>query len=383
MKPVSISVRSRRLPRGLLRSLIIVVLTLASWKPVSNASDLAGPGLEIFESKIRPLLASRCYGCHSKAEGKVKAGLELDWKGGWEKGGDSGPAIVAGDPEKSLLIKAVRFTDPSLQMPPKGERLSAQEIEHLSAWIKMGAPDPRNAPLTKSGQQAPSATAHWAFQPLRPPALSSPGGNVKDMNPVDFFVNQKLEESGLRPAEAANKHTLLRRAYFDLIGLPPTPEQSQAFLGDVSANAFEKVVDELLASPHYGERWGRHWLDVARYSDTKGQFRRQRESSVYPYAWTYRDYVIESFNQDKPYPQFIQEQIAADLLPRKDPKALAGLGFLTLGDRFNGNENEIINDRIDVLSKGFLGLTVSCARCHDHRFDPVPTADYYSLHGIL
>ena len=203
--------------------------------------------------------------------------------------------------------------------------------------------------------------------------------------PVDNFILAKLDEKNLKPNPPADKRTLIRRATFDLIGLPPTTEEVDAFLKDESPDAFAKVVDHLLASPHYGERWGRHWLDVARYSDTKSQIRRQREDPNYPYAWTYRDYVIKSFNDDKPYNIFIIEQLAADKLPatKRNPTNLTALGFLTVGDRFMGMPNDIINDRIDVVTKGFLGLTVSCARCHDHKFDPIPTKDYYSLHGIF
>ena len=203
------------------------------------------------------------------------------------------------------------------------------------------------------------------------PLITSPA------NPIDTFIATKLTEQGLKPSAPADQRTLIRRVYFDLIGLPPTPEAVLAFLDDTAPDAFEKVVNHLLAQPQYGERWGRHWLDVARYADTKGEIKRQRDTPLYPFAWTYRDYVIKAFNDDKPYSRFIIEQIAADKLPLgKDNSALAALGFLTLGERFQGNENDIINDRIDVVTKGFLGLTVSCARCHDHMFDPIPTKDY-------
>jgi hypothetical protein len=225
---------------------------------------------------------------------------------------------------------------------------------------------------------------HWAFKPVARPAPPAVKNASWIRNDIDRFVLAKLEANGMSGSEPADKRTLIRRAYYDMIGLPPTPEEVNAFLADTAPNAFEKVIDQLLASPRYGERWGRHWLDVARYSDTKGQFDRRRESSVYPYAWTYRDYVIKAFNDDLPYDQFIREQLAADRLnSEKNPGSLAALGFLTLGDRFNGNVSDIINDRIDVTSKAFLGLTVSCARCHDHKFDPIPTADYYSLYGIF
>lgn len=339
-----------------------------------GASDLA-----FFEAQVRPLLERRCYSCHSTAQGKVKAGLELDWKGGWEKGGDSGPALIPGAPDKSLLIKAVRYADPDLQMPPKGERLSSAEVATLVSWVQRGAPDSRTE---RSSGHDPKA--HWAFKPVREPAIPSVKEPGWIATPVDAFILSKLEEVGLSHAPEADRSTLIRRLYFDLIGLPPSPEEVDAFVQDTSPKAWEDLVDRLLASPHYGERWGRHWLDLARYSDTKGQFRRQRESSLYPYAWTYRDYVIKAFNDDKPYDRFILEQLAGDKFPvNKGNHALAAMGFLTVGEHYNGNENDIINDRIDVVTKGFLGLTVSCARCHDHRFDPIPQADYYSLHGIF
>jgi mono/diheme cytochrome c family protein len=347
--------------------------------PISKAQ------LEFFENKIRPVFVENCYPCHSPANGRVKGGLELDWKGGWEKGGESGAAIVPGDPEKSLLIKAVRYTDPDLQMPPKGDRLTQAQVNDLVAWVKTGAPDPRqNRPAYDHVASRANSKDHWAFKPVRKPAVPPVKAVGRVRNDLDRFVLAKLEANGLTPNPPADKRTLLRRVYYDLIGLPPTPAQVQAFLEDHSAEALAKVVDELLASPHYGERWGRHWLDLARYSDSKGQSNRRRESSVYPDAWTYRDYVINAFNEDGPYDRFILEQLAADKLNLGTNRtALAALGFLTLGDHFNGNANDIINDRIDVTTKAFLGLTVSCARCHDHKFDPIPQADYYSLHGIF
>jgi hypothetical protein len=252
--------------------------------------------------------------------------------------------------------------------------------------VKMGAPDPRTArPASNAPIYGGNGKNHWAFKPVAKPVPPAVKNSAWVKNDIDRFVLAKLEAAGMTGSESADKRTLIRRAYYDIIGLPPTPEQVNAFLADSSPNAFEKVVDTLLASPRYGERWGRHWLDVARYSDTKGQFDRRRESSVYPYAWTYRDYVIKAFNNDLPYDQFIREQLAADRLPesKRNPAMLAALGFLTLGDRFNGQLTDVINDRIDVTSKAFLGLTVSCARCHDHKFDPIPTADYYSLYGVF
>ena len=348
------------------------------------AADLAPAQLQFFENRIRPVLADNCYKCHSAQAEKVKGGLLLDSRTGLLKGGDTGPAIVPGDPENSLLIKAVRYTDPDLQMPPKGNRLPESVVADLVAWIKMGAPDPREASVAEKAW-ADSSKNHWAWQRLTKPAVPSVKDSTWAKTPVDNFILAKLEEKDLKPNPAADKRTLIRRATFDLIGLPPTTEEVNAFLKDESPDAFAKVVDRLLASPHYGERWGRHWLDVARYSDTKGQIRRQREDANYPYAWTYRDYVIHSFNEDKPFNLFVIEQLAADKLPAtiRNPTNLCALGFLTLGDRFMEMRNDIINDRVDVVTKGFLGLTVTCARCHDHKFDPIPTKDYYSLFGVF
>ena len=352
--------------------------------PTAFAADLTPAQTQFFENKIRPIFADNCYKCHSQSAEKVKGGLLLDTKDALLKGGETGPAVVPGDPEKSLLIKAVRYTDPDLQMPPKGKKLSDDQIADLVTWVKMGAPDPRVA-TTAQKNWADSNKKHWAWQPLKKSAVPEPKDASWAKTPVDNFILARLEEKDLKPNPAADKRTLIRRATFDLIGLPPTPQELEDFVKDESPDAFAKVVDRLLASPQYGERWGRHWLDVARYSDTKGMVRRQREDFRYPFAYTYRDYVIRSFNDDKPYNIFIVEQIAADKLPatRNNPTNLCALGFLTLGERFMGMQNDIINDRIDVVTKGFLGLTVTCARCHDHKFDPIPTKDYYSLHGIF
>lgn len=359
-------------------------LLLGAWSLELSAADPSPSETQFFESRIRPILANNCYKCHSAQAEKVRGSLLLDSKEGTLKGGETGPAVVPGDPDKSLLIKAVRYTDPDLQMPPKGNKLPDEQIADLVAWVKMGAPDPRVATVAQMASKDDSKT-HWAWQKLTKPAVPE----VKDASwvktPVDNFVLAKLEEKDLKPNPPADKRTLIRRATFDLIGLPPTAEEVEAFVNDDSPDAFAKVVDRLLGSPHYGERWGRHWLDVARYSDTKGMIRRNREDPDYPFAWTYRDYVIRSFNEDKPYNIFIIEQLAADKLPAtaKNPTNLCALGFLTVGDRFMEMKNDIINDRIDVVTKGFLGLTVSCARCHDHKFDPIPTKDYYSLFGVF
>jgi hypothetical protein len=362
----------------------VISLCWAFFSFSAHAADPTPAQLQFFENRVRPVLAENCYKCHSDQAEKVKGGLLLDSRDGVLKGGDTGPAIVSGDPDHSLLIKAVRYTNPDLQMPPKGNQLPETAIADLVAWVKMGAPDPRGATAVQKNWAA-SSKSHWAWQPLTRPSIPAVQDSAWTKTPIDNFILAKLEDKTLKPNPPADKRTLIRRATFDLIGLPPTTAEMDAFLKDDSPDAFAKVVDRLLASPHYGERWGRHWLDVARYSDTKGQIRRQREDPNYPFAWTYRDYVVRSFNEDKPFNLFVIEQLAADKLPAtsRNPTNLCALGFLTVGDRFMEMQNDIINDRIDVVTKGFLGLTVSCARCHDHKFDPIPTKDYYSLFGVF
>ena len=355
----------------------LVLSVVATFIPSAFAAAPTREQLDFFESRIRPILAQDCYKCHSQQADKVKGGLLLDSRDGVLKGGKTGPAIVPFNPDKSLLIQAIHYTNEDLQMPPKGEKLSDAKVADLIAWVRMGAPDPRVSSQV-TALKADNSGRHWAFQPVK----RSPPPEVKQKEwvstPIDAFILAKLEENGMKPSPAADKRALIRRATFDLIGLPPTPDEIKSFVEDNSAGAFAKVVDRLLDSPHYGERWGRFWLDTARYADTKGDVKRRQEDFRYPFAWTYRDYVIRAFNV------FITEQMAADRLPvTQDRARLAALGFLALGNRFNENKNDIINDRIDVVTKGFLGLTVSCARCHDHKFDPIPTKDYYSLHGIF
>ena len=347
--------------------------------------------LDFFEKKIRPVLADNCYECHSATSKKVKGGLLLDTSDGLTKGGDSGPAIVPGKPDKSLLITSMRHEDkdPDMAMPPKKDKLPDEVIANFEEWVKMGAPDPRTSrALAKSATwDAAKSANHWAFQKIaHPPVPNATDPAHFVQNPIDNFVLAKLKEKNLQPSPKADKLTLIRRVTFDLTGLPPTSAEVDAYLADSSPKAFEKVVDRLLDSPHYGERWGRHWLDIARYADTSGD--RQggnKRQSGFPHAWTYRDYVIEAFNKDVPYDRFIVEQIAADRLPeaQQDKPMLRALGFLTVGKRFMGNENDVLDDRIDVVTKGLMALTGTCARCHDHKFDPIPTQDYYSLHGIF
>ena len=342
--------------------------------------------LDYFETKVRPVLLDRCYSCHDGSGTKaVKGGLRLDTREGLLKGGESGrPAIVPGKPGESPLIVAVKWGDPKFKMPPKPEhRLTDEQVANLEAWVQMGAPDPRTGASEQGGAPAGNAaTSHWAFQkPTEPvvPAMKR-GDCVK--SPIDAFVLAKLEQKGLAPAPPADKRSLIRRATFDLTGLPPTPAEVAAFEADSSPEAFAKVVDRLLSSPHYGERWGRFWLDVARYADTKGYvFEEERR---FPFSYTYRDWVIRAFNDDLPYDQFVVQQIAADKLPPGEDKTpLAAMGFLTIGRRFLNNQPDIIDDRIDVVTRGTMALTVQCARCHDHKFDPVPIEDYYSLYGVF
>jgi len=366
-----------------LRQAFGVALCVGTLTNAATAADDPA-GMEFFESKIRPIFVDNCYSCHSQQSAKVKGGLLLDSREGLLKGGDTGPAIKPGDLEHSLLIKAVRYTDDNLRMPPKNKKLAAAQITDLEAWVKMGAPDPRasQAGVAKLETIRDNARSHWAFQPIREPNVPVVRNQRFVKTPVDNFILARLEAAKLTPSPMADKHTLIRRATFDLIGLPPTPEEVAAFVDDKSPEAFARVVDRLLASPRYGERWGRHWLDVARYADTKGYV--FEEDRHYPYAYTYRDYVIRAFNEDLPYDQFIKQQIAADLLPGAgDKRSLAALGYLTLGRRFVNNINDIIDDRIDVVCRGMMGLTVACARCHDHKFDPIPTRDYYSLYGVF
>src|ERR1700722_16074929 len=354
-----------------------------------------GEDFEFFEKNIRPVLVDNCYKCHSATSEKVKGGLLLDSKEGSLKGGDTGPAIVPGDLEKSLLIKAVRYTDKDLQMPPKYKKLPDAQIADLVAWVKMGAPDPRTnkAAAPKPPYDFAAARKQWAFHPPQDPSIPTVKNKKWVKSPIDNFIEAKLEEKDLSPAPPADKRTLIRRATFDLTGLPPTPQEVEDFLKDKSTNAFEKVVDRLLASPHYGERWGRHWLDVVRFTDSLDSRVTGSEADI-PESYRYRDWVVNAFNQDLPYNQFVREQIAGDLLQPKDPdkidtNGIIATGMYAIGNWGNGDADkdkiltDIADDQVDVTGGAFLGLTLACARCHDHKFDPIPTADYYSLAGIF
>lgn len=350
-------------------------MILLVWTPCFAATAFAGPAeenIQFFELKIRPLLVDRCYECHGpdQAEGK----LRLDSKAGWERGGDRGPAIVPGDPASSLLIRAVSHRDDKLQMPPNGAgpRLSDAEIETLARWIRQGAHDPRVGEKIITDIDK-AAAEHWAFQPIVRPEIE-PG-----VHPIDFLIERKLRERNFAVTDPADMRTLIRRTTYDLLGLPPTAEQLAT-----PREAYPQFVRELLSSPHYGERWARHWLDVARYSDAKDGVLMYGDARIRPFAYTYRDYVIRAFNEDKPFDRFVREQLAADQLDLPpDSPDLAAMGLLTLGRMFDSNRHDVIDDQIDVIGRGFLGLSLACARCHDHKYDPVATADYYSLYGVF
>jgi mono/diheme cytochrome c family protein len=330
-----------------------------------------------FETRIRPVLAENCFACHGPA--KQKLGLRLDSRPALLKGSENGPVVLPGDVENSLLVQVIRWGG-ATKMPPKGQ-LTPQAIADLTAWVKVGLPWPESKPVGSGGTRE-AWKRHWAFQPTRsppPPVVADPSW---PRTSIDRFILASLENKGLTPSPTADRRTLLRRVSFDLIGLPPSPEEIAEFETDVAPDAYARVVERLLASPHYGERWGRHWLDVARYADTKGYV--FFEEANFPWAYTYRDFVIRAFNDNLPYNRFITQQLAADRLSLgSDRRPLTALGFLTLGGRFMNNLQDILDDRIDTVTRGLLGLTVSCARCHDHKFDPISSKDYYSLYGVF
>jgi hypothetical protein len=334
-----------------------------------------------FELKIRPVLFDTCFPCHGGK--KVNHGLRVDSREALLKGGQTGPAVVPGNPEKSLLIQAIRYRHADIKMPPD-KRLPEEVVKDFVSWVEQGAAWPR---VLSGLKPAANSERHWAFEPVKkrgPPP--DPFGWSE--NPVDRFIAAKLREHDLKPGAPADKRMLIRRIYFDLIGLPPTPEEVAAFLADDSSEAYAKLVDRLLASPHYGERWGRHWMDVVRYADTAG------DNADYPIpeARLYRDYIIDSFNADKPYDQFVQEQLAGDILAKQGPpekyaERLVATGFLALSRRYATAPYELwhltMEDTIETTGRAFLGLTLRCARCHDHKFDPITKEDYYALYGFF
>ena len=344
---------------------------------------------DYFELKVRPVLAAHCWECHGAA--KQKSGLRLDSREAILKGGETGPALVAGKPESSLLVEAIGY-EGSVQMPPR-RKLANAEIAALAAWVKQGAPWPEPRPgltVRKPVPVSPSRSSitakdrdFWSFRPVQDPPPPAVGDPAWPRSGIDRFILAKLESRGLRPARTADRRTLLRRVTFDLIGLPPSPEEIEAFLHDDSPRALENVVDRLLASPHYGERWGRHWLDIARYGEDQAHSFQPR---LYPHGYRYRDWLIQALNRDLPYDRFLIDQIAGDLV--EDPgrqERLPALGFFALGPVYYGDSQQLDQyaDRIDTLSRGVLGLTVACARCHDHKYDPIPTTDYYALEGVF
>lgn len=360
------------------RQSFVMIFALLHLSAVTQLTLCADDRSDFFESSVRPVLVERCTACHGAT--KQSGGLRVDSLAALLKGGDSGPAIVPGQPQQSLLMKAVQRSE-ELAMPPE-ESLSAVQVAALQQWVAQGAAWPADMNVLPSREDR-SAADHWAFQPVENPpvpVLSEEQHWVQ--TPVDAFILQELQEAGLQPAPKADRRMLLRRASYAITGLPPTPQAIADFVNDQSDDAWQRQVDQLLASPGYGEHWGRHWLDVARYADTKG-YVYAREERFWVHAWAYRDWVIQALNQDLPYDRFLLLQLAADQVADRDSGDLAAMGFLTLGRRFLGLKHDIIDDRIDVVTRGTMGLTVSCARCHDHKYDPIPTTDYYALYGVF
>ena len=351
-----------------------------------------------FEENIRPLLVNKCYSCHSeeaRINGKLKAGLLLDSAESIIKGGDAGKVLIPEKPEESILYEAVLYKDEDIAMPPKG-KLTEIEIANIKEWILMGAPWPgENTKLLIANEDDEEPydwekfrNEHWAFKKVSNPIVPKVEGSGIVVNPIDNFIFDKLVQQGIKPNKKASKNILIRRAYLTLIGIPPTPNQVQNFIEDTNPDAFSKVIDELLNSKHYGEKWARHWLDVARYSDGHGGF---GDNKALPNAWRYRDWVIDSFNSDLPYDQFVTQQIAGDL--DKENSQPIPTGFFVVGPTYTSDGGdpeakaqalaETLSDRVDTFSRAFLGLTVACSRCHDHKFDPITIKDYYALAGIF
>ncbi len=371
-----------------MRHRLIIFSAIALFGVSASTAD-SKQGLVLFEKKVRPTLIESCQGCHGVE--KQKGGLRLDSRAGWMTGGDNGQAIIPGDPGKSLLIKAISYEHADLEMPPKG-KLSDGTIGAFRRWVKLGAPDPREGEATVAHEDIPSiedGRNFWSFKPIAQPSVPSAKSRWPNSD-IDQFIFAKLDDAGLSPAKDASKITLVRRLYFDLLGLPPGPEQINKFLSDNSPKAYVRLVDELLDSKHFGERWGRHWLDVVRFAESSGGGR----TLLFPDAWRYRDYVIDAFNKDIPYDQFLREQIAGDLLPRSDDwqeqrRKMIATAFLLLGPTNYELQDktilemDIVDEQLDTMGKAIMGMTIGCARCHDHKFDPIPTSDYYAMAGIL
>ena len=353
----------------------------------ASAEELTPEQVDFFETRVRPVLVNHCAECHGADV--QEAGLRLDHRTTAMKGSDVGPVIVPGNVEASRLVHAIRRTDDETQMPPD-EALSDEAVASLETWIRGGAHWPvidgeGGLPPDPVSRTDEIRATHWAFQPVgdsAPPVHSDDNWSRRDL---DRFVFARLKSAGLSPSVEADRHTLIRRAYFDLIGLPPTHEQIEAFAHDDAPDAYRQLIDRLLAMPEYGQRWARHWLDVARYADTKGYIGVNRREERYPFAWTYRDYVVRAFNEDVPYDEFVVQQLAADRLELGDEDrwALAAMGFLTVGPRYFNRDHRIFADRIDLVGRGLMGMTMACARCHDHKFDPLSMADYYAMYGVF
>jgi len=383
--------------RQILPVIATALAAIGTMLPSLQSVAASAADTEFFEKKIRPVLVAECYECHSGK--KEKGGLRLDYRGGWEKGGENGPAIVPGNAAKSLLIQAIQHTHSELKMPKKGAKLSETVIQDFITWVNKGAADPRDKVPTAENAAAASweevlavRRQWWSFQPVKEPAVPRVKNGQWSSEPVDKFILAKLEEKGLSPAKTADKRTLIRRATFVLTGLPPTPEEVNAFLADTSLKAFEKVVDRLLASPSFGEQWARHWMDLVRYAETHGS---EGDPEIIN-AWRYRDYLIRAFNTDVPLDQLIKEHIAGDLLAKPRLNQAEGINESKLGIaslRFNEHgyqpvdsldeQVKTVDNQIDVIAKAFQGLTVSCARCHDHKFDPISQKDFYAMYGVL
>ncbi|MBD3674471.1 MAG: DUF1553 domain-containing protein [Planctomycetaceae bacterium] len=373
-----------------LRQFIVLLLVFCAPLALSGADQPTPDQIRFFESKIRPLLADNCYDCHGEL--LQESDLRLDTLKGMLTGGKAGPALIPGKTKSSLIVTAVTYRDNELKMPPQ-EKLTDAQIADLTKWVEMGAPHPDTGKVKvehKSSIDLEQGRQHWAFQPPAKPDLPAVSHPASVKTPVDAFLLARLDEKNITPVPLADKRTLIRRATFDLIGLPPTPAEVESFVNDTSPDAFARVIDRLLESPHYGERWGRHWLDVVRYADSNGL----DENIAHGNAWRYRDYVVNSLNADKPYDQFLTEQLAGDLLDAEGNfsrrrENLIATGYLVLGPKVLAEvdeakmEMDIVDEQLDTIGRGLMGLTLGCARCHDHKFDPIAQQDYYSLAGIF
>jgi hypothetical protein len=371
-------------------SSLLIILAAVACADESVADD--AEHIQFFETEIRPLLVNRCYECHSGISQTLKAGLRLDSKAAILKGGDSGPVLVPGKPKESLLIESIRYE--SNEMPPN-EKLNDRQIAALTKWVKLGAPWPKEAAMQskETGYDWEGMRKHWAWRPIRKVEPPAAGNDERIKNPIDQFVTAGLRDAGLKQPESATATVFVRRVFFDLIGMPPAPGELKDWAGRVVAgnewndSAVSQLIDTLLDRRQYGERWGRHWLDVARYSDIGGW---TQDNKPHPMAWRYRDWVVAAFNTDMPYDKFVRQQIVGDKIDRQ---AAIGTGFFALGPTYSSDggdpesiaqaKSETLDDRVDTFSRAFLGLTVSCARCHDHKFDPIPTQDYYSIAGVF